>query len=1089
MLKNLTLALENPLESGRFTKILLGFSIGLILLFSGIHTTFAVSSNLTWVSPATFGGDGVHWSDANNWLLGGMSASPAPGDNLIFPTGIPIGARSNMINDLALGFQINNITFQDNGYVINPQFPGSNLMITGNINDQAVGGQNDINMNLYFQNTLAQGITSGFAGHTLNINNLDLNGNNLILSGQGVLIMMGVISDSSATPTAGITVNSADAHFDNANTYHGPTTINYGGIIFVSNNNSLGIADGTDATGTTVLDGGQLLLNGAANLNIVNEKLTLNGYGPSSNGVIGGTHDDVWDGPIILNTDSRVNQIGASLTLGGANGNISGTGGINKIGTGVLILPTNNTYAGVNYINGGTLETTSLNGLGQTGFLTDTYVASGASLKITSDGNINNEALYLSGNGTAGSGALLLTGGGTVGWEGPFALDANSTVNCQTAFDRISTAQSISGAFGLTKDGLGSMSIAAGNIYTGATNIHNGTLSTTAPAAIPDTSAVTIDAGATLDLNNNNETIGSLSGVGNIELGVGATPSTLTVNEGVDTTYSGIISGAHGSLNKAGSAVLSLSNNNTYGGNTTITAGKLKKLGDFDIIPDGSTLDIKSTGTFDLNDLDERIFSLKGDAGATITSPSHTLYITTTDALVSNTFAGTLTGNFTINKQGPGKMVFTDNSPAYTGSIYIGGGSCIVDGDHHLSMTTVAAVATLGGTGSTSNTYLNANSIFAPGDTTGIFHSQLDFTADTSHFRFEINGTTVGTQYDQLNVTGTVDLGGTTTDLQLTVDPAFTPTIGSTYTIITSTGAITGTFNGKANASLINVGGKYFVINYSTNVVTLTGSNASGQTVPSTPPVTIASGNGGGCASICPLENPTGSSSSSNSSTQPSTPKSTTPVSPKTDTPTLHPSADTTTTPSSQKFYTDVSGHRAEQDILELLDSCKVAGYQDEQGNFLKVFRPDNQITRAELLTMIIKCKVGPLDAPSQAPFSDVPANHWSAPYIAKGLELGIIKGYEDGSFKPNQTVSKAEALKAVLLSWNTLKDIESSSAENSCKDVKPTAWYAKYFTFALKNDLLADTTNCQPETKIRRADATILVLKVRRQAVVPAGK
>ena len=71
---------------------------------------------------------------------------------------------------------------------------------------------------------------------------------------------------------------------------------------------------------------------------------------------------------------------------------------------------------------------------------------------------------------------------------------------------------------------------------------------------------------------------------------------------------------------------------------------------------------------------------------------------------------------------------------------------------------------------------------------------------------------------------------------------------------------------------------------------------------------------------------------------------------------------------------------------------------------------------------MIIKCKVGPLDAPSQAPFSDVPANHWSAPYIAKGLELGIIKGYEDGSFKPNQTVSKAEALKAVLLSWNTLK-------------------------------------------------------------------
>jgi hypothetical protein len=246
----------------------------------------------------------------------------------------------------------------------------------------------------------------------------------------------------------------------------------------------------------------------------------------------------------------------------------------------------------------------------------------------------------------------------------------------------------------------------------------------------------------------------------------------------------------------------------------------------------------------------------------------------------------------------------------------------------------------------------------------------------------------------------------------------------------------------------------------------------------------------------CPLENPSnggsssGSGSSSSSSSTPSNTKTTTPSTTpaKTDTPTLHQSADTTQTSSTQKFYTDISGHRAEQDILELLDSCKVAGYQDEQGNFLKVFRPDNQITRAELLTMIVKCKVGALEAPATAPFSDVPANHWSAPYIAKGLELGIIKGYEDGSFRPNQTVSKAEALKAVLLSWNALKDIEASSTENSCKDVQPTAWYAKYFTFALKNDLLADTVNCQPENKIRRADATTLVLKVRRQAVVPAG-
>ena len=95
-------------------------------------------------------------------------------------------------------------------------------------------------------------------------------------------------------------------------------------------------------------------------------------------------------------------------------------------------------------------------------------------------------------------------------------------------------------------------------------------------AAIADTSAVTLAnvAGATLDLNGTNETIGSLAGGGatggNVTLGAG----TLTTGIATNTTYTGVISGTGGS-DKAGTGIFTLSGANTYTGATTINAGTL----------------------------------------------------------------------------------------------------------------------------------------------------------------------------------------------------------------------------------------------------------------------------------------------------------------------------------------------------------------------------------------------------------------------------------------------------------------------------------------------------------------------------------
>ena len=84
--------------------------------------------------------------------------------------------------------------------------------------------------------------------------------------------------------------------------------------------------------------------------------------------------------------------------------------------------------------------------------------------------------------------------------------------------------------------------------------------------------------------------------------------------------------------------------------------------------------------------------------------------------------------------------------------------------------------------------------------------------ASGSTFSVELNGTTVGTQYDQLDVTGTVNLGGST----LSVATGFTAAPGDRFTIINNDGsdAVVGTFAGLAEGATFTAGSNTFRISY-----------------------------------------------------------------------------------------------------------------------------------------------------------------------------------------------------------------------------------------------------------------------------------
>ena len=77
-------------------------------------------------------------------------------------------------------------------------------------------------------------------------------------------------------------------------------------------------------------------------------------------------------------------------------------------------------------------------------------------------------------------------------------------------------------------------------------------------------------------------------------------------------------------------------------------------------------------------------------------------------------------------------------------------------------------------------------------------------------------------------------------------------------------------------------------------------------------------------------------------------------------------------------------------------------------------FEPDRYITRAEFVCALIKAlKLN--TAGADVSFTDISAGDWFMPYVAKAVAQGFVKGFEDGSFKPNDFVTREQM--AVMVS------------------------------------------------------------------------
>lgn len=108
-------------------------------------------------------------------------------------------------------------------------------------------------------------------------------------------------------------------------------------------------------------------------------------------------------------------------------------------------------------------------------------------------------------------------------------------------------------------------------------------------------------------------------------------------------------------------------------------------------------------------------------------------------------------------------------------------------------------------------------------------------------------------------------------------------------------------------------------------------------------------------------------------------------------------------------------------------------------------FKPTNQLSRSEALIFIFKLYNIPLDSNRLMPFNDIPNKSFIIPYLQKSLDLGLIS--RNPSFRPNDTISRAEFVTILIkASWKTV----FNNWNSWFIDVKYTDWYSPYVeTFA----------------------------------------
>ncbi|MFH0834038.1 MAG: S-layer homology domain-containing protein [Patescibacteria group bacterium] len=171
---------------------------------------------------------------------------------------------------------------------------------------------------------------------------------------------------------------------------------------------------------------------------------------------------------------------------------------------------------------------------------------------------------------------------------------------------------------------------------------------------------------------------------------------------------------------------------------------------------------------------------------------------------------------------------------------------------------------------------------------------------------------------------------------------------------------------------------------------------------------------------------------------------------------------------SSALAFSDVGSNNSHKAAIDYLAQHKVvSGFPNGQ------FKSERSINRAELLKIVVGARgENPSPRSFNSCFHDT-GNEWFAPFVCFARNQNWVEGYYDGSFKPGNSVNRAEAAKIILNALGIAFDDSKKFA-----DVATTDWFAPFANTILSRNLL-DISNFSANQKISRGEVAEMIYRI----------
>ncbi len=168
----------------------------------------------------------------------------------------------------------------------------------------------------------------------------------------------------------------------------------------------------------------------------------------------------------------------------------------------------------------------------------------------------------------------------------------------------------------------------------------------------------------------------------------------------------------------------------------------------------------------------------------------------------------------------------------------------------------------------------------------------------------------------------------------------------------------------------------------------------------------------------------------------------------------------------------DINGHWAKNTIQDFVNKGYISGYEDN------TFRPENHITRAEFVK--IANNYFGYKSNYNNKFSDIKPSDWFYEDVVTGNGMGYIDGYNDGTFRPNNNLTREEAAKIIA----SIKHKQDSNFDKISKfpdGNNISNWAKPYVEICVEEGYLKGNEKgyLNPKKNITRAEAVSMLSRV----------